>query len=377
MNESIDSISNFFNKLLNIKSKDTSARDQPTNQRPISQSTSTSKDNANQDQTLKATSKTTINYLKAGLSDILDETSEYLNSIKANSTENIHQSAASRSPAKSQTMHDHSVKQISQPSASRTFDAGHSSNEPSNEPDVQVAIDLTNEQDVQRLFNKNEGLSKRTNQTANHSNSLQTNSTNESSGERLNKTSPFDALKMESKSDGHQQHNLSNEQRESGDHLRASASTSEQEGKRLSIGDKKQVNESSTIRNDSNGANLSEANERKQHLIANETASGVNELRERKLTGLTLNSTIEQEFVYPNKDDHLPGENDSLSDACFIPPALFNNTSTDTQTFEVINLETAKDVKNDAEQDEHSLASDERPNNDAENDLEQVSVHRF
>lgn len=87
MNESLDSISSFFNKLLNIKTKDQSlnnTRDQMNTLTTTNQSAnkSFSSNKSSKDQ-IKTTSKLTIDSLKAGLSDILDETNDYLNSIRS------------------------------------------------------------------------------------------------------------------------------------------------------------------------------------------------------------------------------------------------------------------------------------------------------
>lgn len=132
MNESLDSISSFFNKLLNIKPKD-SARETNRSHSLPSDPTSSGTSTMNRPKQ-KTTSKATISFLKAGLSDILDETSGYL----AGST-------GRTSPG----------QQATSSKASNPLESVQAAD------NVQVAIDLTNEPDVKCLLNETAGCSDR------------------------------------------------------------------------------------------------------------------------------------------------------------------------------------------------------------------------
>lgn len=138
MNESIDSISNFFNKLLNIKTKDQSSNSSsskeisPRESNLSASNQSTTKSTSKTKDQMKTTNKLTIDSLKAGLSDILDETSDYLNSITSvNSQNNLTENhpPASTSPIKDENLNKEKIK------------IEYSDK-------VHLAIDLTNEKDV-------------------------------------------------------------------------------------------------------------------------------------------------------------------------------------------------------------------------------------
>lgn len=390
MNESLDSISSFFNKLLNIKSKDSAKETNRSHSLPSDPSTSGASTMSRSKQ--KTTSKTTISVLKAGLSDILDETSGYLT--------NSGRTGPSERATSSKAIKDRPLENVQ----NRTAD------------NVQVAIDLTNEPDVKCLLNEDVGclddevpVGRSANSVGNARNSAVAPKTagntaetagnsrghiNDGTGDKLKcadrPTGDDSSNKLEIKTKLDGNGNLANERKAKiADRLAKEPAKPE---RMLSVADR--VNESSTIRiektlnglsgdhsaDDRTGSEvasqtpektsptaiLSSENQKqlkkpgenrstksdktsselssepksepKSELNKAEQSNASNEVSTNKLN-CKLNSEERSAAQSDRSNDRLPENAECLAD--FVPPALFG---TSLKTFDEINLECAKEA---------------------------------
>lgn len=396
MNESLDSISNFFNKLLNIKPKDSAREPNRSHSLPSDPST-TSREKMNRPKTT-TTNKTTISFLKAGLSDILttvDETGGLLSSGRASPAERATSSQAIK-PIKSLE----SV-QLEGP--------------------IQVAIDLTNEQDVKCLLNESIGCSTRKNaenglpilpadtkisaeNRGNIRNNIRGNVQDDTKDKCVNRPAGNDSsnkLEIKEKLDGNG--SLAGEQgTKIADHLAYDLAKEPFGEKRvLSVADK--VNESSTILigktlngdhlvDDQTGSKasakclqpeetssmifLSENHQKqgenrslksdKNSATSSTTSSeptvdkhsnAANDSNEVSTNKLNCKLNGEERSSAAAQSDRLPENGECL--AGFVPPALFG--SLNIKTFEEIDLECAKEANDSVSAGSSSALAAERP----------------